>query len=189
MKKVFVCFILLVSTTLFFGSIVIQNPIFEDQNIKVGFAITKGESGSEILAIQIINKTDKPIKIIWDETLLTDNNGRTSGIVHSGIKFINIDKPQVPSVIPPKKTLTDVIIPKTHIYYSDGWKIKPLSETPSECYFLLTYELEKNKYYLEGTLLLQNKPDEIQDYTFEFIIGIAITIGVLAILGLIGSLF
>src|SRR6056297_1519483 len=41
------------------------------------------------LTIEIENLSDSAIKIIWDETILTDNNNFESGVIHEGTKYID----------------------------------------------------------------------------------------------------
>jgi len=135
------------------GEFKILNPIFENNDIKVIFSI--GETkGAKVLAIRIYNKTNQLVSIIWDESLITDNRGQAVRPIHLGIKFISIDRPQLPTIIPPNGFIDDVMIPQTHIYYSGGWRVVPLSEKILERYFLVSYKIGETKKILSGTVRL-----------------------------------
>jgi len=182
MKKILAFLSILLLSTVFFGGIIIENSTFEDENIKLVFGIKTEFFTPKYFSIQIINKTDKPIKIIWDETIITDNYGDTSGVIHSGVKFINKDRPQVPSIVPPNGKFEDIIIPKSHISYSSytmKWETAQIFDSPSERYFLLTYEINGEKHILDGTLLLQKE---------ELNINWGLVLGVLAVLWLLGTI-
>ncbi|AEX86506.1 hypothetical protein Marpi_2133 (plasmid) [Marinitoga piezophila KA3] len=179
MKKGLLLIALLLFATVFFGNITIGNPVFENQHIKVTFNIKTIDFVIKTIGIKIENKTDKPVKILWDEVLFTDNKGEASGVIHSGVKYINMDRPQVPSVIPPNGSIDDVIIPKSHIYYYNGWKKISINKTPSERYFFITYEFDNEKYNLDGTLLLKEQKSNINW---------GLILGVLGVMWLIGTL-
>jgi len=140
-----------------FGEFKVLNPVFENEDLKVVFSIGKAE-GAEILALRIYNKTDRFVSILWDESLITDNNGRAVRPIHSGIKFIFADRPQVPTIIPPKSFIDDIMVPQSHIYYSDGWRVEPLSENALERYFMISYKVDEIKKTLIGTVHLSYTP-------------------------------
>ena len=189
MKKFLAFISLLLFATVFFGSITIENPVFENQHIKVASIV---QSDSKAITIGIRNKTDKVVKILWDETLFTDNAGEPSGVIHSGVKYANMDRIQVPSVIPPNGTLNDIIVPKSHIFYSDGWNTISISKTPSERYFLISYEINNKKYFLDGTLLLkyiENNTENDTESSTKSIPTWRIILGVVAIVSYIVLLY
>ena len=87
--------------------------LFEDDMIKVTWVVT-----SSSLNFELYNKTSHSIKIIWDEAAYVDVTGQSQRIMHSGVKFIDRNNPQPPSVIIRKGTLTDIIIPTDNVYFN-----------------------------------------------------------------------
>ncbi|MFY9125207.1 MAG: hypothetical protein WAO59_08170 [Bacteroidales bacterium] len=76
------------------------------------------------------NKTDHSIKIIWDEAAYVDPNGSSGRVMHAGVKYIDRNNPQPPTVIVKNAIIDDMIVPTDNIYYVSGqyggWRIKPM---------------------------------------------------------------
>ena len=193
MKKAitFVIIVLVVEVlfcTSSFGELKVEKPVFEDTYIKVTFSITQVTGYSDVFGIKILNKTDKPIKILWDESVITDNWGRAVRALHSGIKFIHADQAQVPTVIPPYSEITDIMVPQTHIEYSNSWKITSLSKQLLDRYFILAYEVSGHVYYLQDTLHLSYVPPS-QAQEFPDAGSLLIGLGVLIAGGILVTLW
>lgn len=95
---------------------------FEDEMINIAWLPSAVK-----MAFVIENKTDHSIRIIWDEAAYVDENGESHRVMHSGIRYIERDSPQSPSVVVRKGKLTDVLIPIDYIISgSSGWEEKPL---------------------------------------------------------------
>jgi hypothetical protein len=94
-----------------------ENPelSFEDQSIKIRFSLSKKQIG---LVLQ--NKMHSPIKLDWNNISYVDVAGLAHGVIHTGVRYIERDRPQVPTVIPPAAMIEDVIIPSDHISYTSG---------------------------------------------------------------------
>lgn len=135
------------------GGFKVLNPVFENNDLKVIFGIGQAD-GADVLGARIYNKTNQLVSIIWDESLITDNHGQAVRPIHSGIKFLFVDRPQVPTIIPPKSFIDDLIVPQTHIYYSNGWHVEPLSEKRLERFFLISYKVGETEKKLSGTVQL-----------------------------------
>jgi len=101
---------------------------FDDDNISIIWI-----PGAKGFSFKLENKTDSSIKIIWDEALLIDEKNRSLAVIHSGIKFAEREKSQVPSIIVRHSIFEDTIVPsenisyKTPTYYkgmqiSGGWQ-------------------------------------------------------------------
>lgn len=88
---------------------------FEDDLVKIGWFVSL-----KSISFAMTNKTDHTIKIIWDEAAYVDENGSTQRVMHSGVKYVDRNDPQPPSVIVRKGNLKDVIIPTNKIYYISG---------------------------------------------------------------------
>lgn len=61
------------------------------------------------------NKTESPLKIIWDNCVYIGLDGKTSRIAHWGVKYADLDKSMVPTVIPPEITIKEGIIPSNNV--------------------------------------------------------------------------
>lgn len=103
------------------------------------------------------NKTDYSLQIIWDECAYVDENGSSHRVIHSGIKYIDRNNPQPPSIIASKSKLTDIIYPSDYIewssdYYSSGWEEKPLFPTNRILGMVTTKEIENAKEDFKNTI-------------------------------------
>jgi len=97
----------------------------EDENILI-----RWNPDAHHLNFTLLNKTDKTIKIIWDNSVYIDENGISNRVIHSGIKYIKKDRPQMPSIIIKNGTISDYLYPSNKIYFLPGqfggWFEKPL---------------------------------------------------------------
>lgn len=98
---------------------------FEDSFMSIEFSISKRQVG-----FVLRNKTDNPIKIDWDQVSYVDVLGESHKVMHSGVRYIERDKPQAPTVVPPTAKVEDMVFPSDYVYYSSGeyggWREIPL---------------------------------------------------------------
>jgi len=106
----------------------INKYLFEDENIKIVWIPTS----SKFFFI-LSNKTNHSIKILWDEAVLVDDNGLSQRVFHSGVKYIDRNNSQPPSIVVRKGMIEDSIMPSDNIYYMNGqyggWRETPLFPT------------------------------------------------------------
>jgi len=88
---------------------------FEDSLISMDFAI-----GTKNISFAMQNNSGQTARIIWDETLFI-KNGTPGRVMHSGIKYIDRNNSQAPSIIPSNTKHEDIIIPTENIYWRDGY--------------------------------------------------------------------
>ena len=88
----------------------------EDNFINIQFLIS-GDESKFILK----NKTDNPIRIDWDQVSYVDIFGESHRVIHSGVRYIERDKLQAPTVVPPTAKVKDVIISTSCILKDDHW--------------------------------------------------------------------
>jgi len=74
------------------------------------FFITTDEFG-----FVLKNETKNPLKIDWDSVSYVDYFGESHKVIHSGIRYIDRNNHQTPTIIPPTSKLTDNIIPIDYI--------------------------------------------------------------------------
>lgn len=98
---------------------------FEDEMVKIIWLLD-----FYAVSLAIYNKTSYSIKILWDEACFVDVNGKSSRIVHTGVKYIDKNKPQVPTIIPRKGIKEDSIFPVDNIIDSPGLPIVKLRLLP-----------------------------------------------------------
>lgn len=109
----------------------------------------------------IKNKSGNSIKIIWDDASFVDENNSASKVYHSGIRYIDANKPQPSTSIPNGTELEDLVAPTSRLYYYDGWGSASLIN-------------HKNRYDAElvGKTIRINLPIEVKgvinEYEFTF---------------------
>ena len=89
--------------------------IYSDDFITVGFTI-----GMKQINLHILNKTDNAIKINWDNMAYVSPTGKSMRVIHSGVRLIDRNAPQAPTVLAPKARISDIITPSEHIYFIRG---------------------------------------------------------------------
>jgi hypothetical protein len=103
----------------------VTKHFFEDDMIKSFWVV-----GSTRIIFSIENKTDYSIKLIWDETVYVDENGRSQRVMHQGVKYTDSHSSMPSSVIVKNGVLEDIILPSDNVYYESGkyggWRTNPL---------------------------------------------------------------
>jgi len=97
---------------------------FEDAAIAINFTVANEE-----LDFTLSNKTPEPQTINWDEVSFVDLSGTAHRVLHQGVKLIDRDKPQSPTVIPPGAKINDLIAPSDAVRFSsliNDWQRDPL---------------------------------------------------------------
>ena len=110
-----------------FGDIkIIADPVqglfmAEDRLMRIIWAGPDDQLGFELL-----NKSDTPVKILWDAAAYVDITGQSRRVIHSGVKLADRNSPQAPSVITSKETLNDIVYPSDHVSYYGNWSQRPM---------------------------------------------------------------
>ena len=63
------------------------------------------------------NKSEHSIKLLWDDAAYVNTAGITKRLIHSAVKFVDKEKPQVPVVIPDHSILKEKIYPADNVEY------------------------------------------------------------------------
>lgn len=100
-----------------------ENLSFSDDYIDIIFSVDETDVG-----FNIRNKTDRGIKIIWDDISMINPDGNSSRIIHNGIRLMDRNIPQATTMIPPKSNVLDMLVPSENIYYltNGEWGTNPL---------------------------------------------------------------
>ncbi len=93
----------------------ITGNVYEDNDLKITFSV-----GTKEIDFEIYNKTDKSVKIIWDETSFIPY-GEGKKVMHKGVKYVDRNAAQVPTAIPSKTTWSDMVVPTDNVYYKQGY--------------------------------------------------------------------
>lgn len=103
--------------------------------------------------LRIKNKTDKDIKIIWDETFFLSNGNTDGRFMFEGIKYIDRDKSNLPTIILSKGIFVELIYPNSKVsfeYHSFlktyEWIHKEIDELNSPTGIYLTIEIDGKKF-------------------------------------------
>lgn len=105
----------------------IEKYYFEDEMVQIAWIPIASPIASR-MSFVLTNKTDHSIKIVWDEAAFVDTNGMSRRVMHSGVKYIDRNNPQPPSVVVRRGAITDDIIPSDNVVSSEygGWSEEPL---------------------------------------------------------------
>jgi len=118
------------------------------------------------------NKSDNTIKIIWDEAAYVDVNGSSGRIMHSGVKYIDKNNSQPPTVVTKKSSINDVIVPTENIYYESGqyggWQEKPLFVSTASSEEILNNVVKKYLGKTVKILLPLQIQETVNEYIFSF---------------------
>jgi hypothetical protein len=67
--------------------------------------------------LNVRNKVDQSIKLIWDETSFIDLDGTLSRVMHIGVKYAGRNGSQPSTVIPAQQRLADDLFPTNRVWY------------------------------------------------------------------------
>lgn len=87
----------------------------EDQLIRIVWSPPFKEFPFEIL-----NKSEYPIRILWDEAAYVDVASQTHRVMHSGIKFNHRNLSQLPTAVAGKGRLIDLLAPTDYAHFTEG---------------------------------------------------------------------
>lgn len=129
--------------------------------------------GTKSFNLELVNKSSIPIKILWDECVILGLDGNNYRVVHSGIKYVDVNSPQVPTVVLPNSKLVDAIFITDGIKYDayTGWKTSNILPACNLRYFQnVTDCLNSNLEKTFKIALAVEKNSTKKIYIFSFII-------------------
>jgi uncharacterized protein YcfL len=103
--------------------IINNSLLFDDTAIKIQFSISQKK-----IQFVLKNKTENPITIDWNKVSYIDVSMESHRVMHTGVRYIERDKPQAPTIIPPTAKVEDEIIPVDKVFYGeylDTWLVRP----------------------------------------------------------------
>ena len=90
--------------------------------------------------LNVSNKTNKDLTIIWDKTLYI-LDGRTTGtFMFEGIIYKDRNNPKPPDIVFTKTTFSKIISPCNLVHFSKGWYHEPLPIGENGVYLTIAVE-------------------------------------------------
>lgn len=111
--------------------------------------------------LEITNKTEKPLKLSWNNSYFIDNGEAKGGFMFEGVMYIKRDDPKQDLLILPKSTVSKYIYPSVNITsYSGMWFHQKIN---GECgaYLSITGENYKQDITLLTTITEVPKVHEV----------------------------
>lgn len=135
---------------------------YEDSVLNITWDITPFQ-----INFKMLNKTDHSIKIIWDESTFVDIDGNSSKIIHAGVRYLDRNNSQPPSIVASHSYLDDLVQPSKNIFMGSiysGWKQLPI--LPNASYDKDELISMTNKY--TGKQMKVVLPIQIENTTNEY---------------------
>lgn len=131
---------------------------YEDELVSFTWYVSKSEFN-----FWLKNKTNHSIKIPWDDIVFINPGGLSMRVIHSGIRYIDRNNAQAPSVVAKNSTINDILVPSEYIHYVDdggsglgGWKVHDVFHN---------YEQIGAKASIVFPIIIE---DVTNEYTFQF---------------------
>jgi hypothetical protein len=138
---------------------------YEDTIIKINWQYAVSQIGFDLT-----NKSDQSLKLIWDEAAFISTENVTERVFHKGVKYIDRENPQPPSIIYKNTTLSDLISPTSYTRFVSGqyggWISSPLIPTMSAGMFSKKVEYKPE---LLGKTLRVVLPLKMDEKTLEYV--------------------
>ena len=132
--------VLLVTTaSVWADSFVMTSPVasdvlsYSDGTLAIRFTVRKDLTPTSLtpeytgITFTLTNKTDHAITVNWARSSMVLPTGLASPVIHEGVRFITARESQLPTVVPPRSTLKDSVVPTNNIMdTSSGWALRSL---------------------------------------------------------------
>ena len=79
--------------------------VLEDGLMRITWVVEEAR-----LPFVLENKTDQPIRIVWDDAIFMDPNGAPHKVMHRGVRYDQRGEPQAPTTVEPGKAREDFIL-------------------------------------------------------------------------------
>jgi hypothetical protein len=141
----------------------VSKYVFEDDVLKVIWIPTRTS-----FDFTMLNKSNNSIKIIWDEAVYVDASGSSKMVFHTGVKYIDRNNPQPPTIVVKGASITDLLTPTDNVYFVSGqyggWKTKDLFPR-----YANKDEIDGIKKAYSGKVVKISLPIQIEGVTNEYI--------------------
>lgn len=116
--------------------------------------VRMGEA-SDPMAFTLVNKLPQPITVEWDRCAFVDDKGVSHRVIHSGVRLMSRDQPQVPSVVGANGRIEDLILPVDYVTMRDGRWVNLV-------YLPATPGAKGNRYTFILALTIDGKPVQLE---------------------------
>lgn len=107
-----------------------SNPKVQDKKndvFWVGMGATCGQNQCNSFMLNIVNRTNEDLELIWDKTLYVKNGHTSGGFMFEGIVYKDRNNPKPADIIFANEEFVKVIWPTNLVYfdtrkYGGGWK-------------------------------------------------------------------
>lgn len=145
----------------------VSRYLFEDNLVGIVWVATGGS-----IAFELENKTSHSLKIIWDEAVFIDVDGTSGRIMHSGVKYIDRNSSQPPTVVARGSRITDIILPTDRVRYVEGqyggWREDPIVNPYSSTDVAMLQRAKENVGRSFRILLALEIEGVVNEYIFSF---------------------
>lgn len=146
MKTIYpICFLIIISMSSCFTTQVAKTPDYNyqfalvevnsvaldtttmnyiDDKIEAQFSV-----GVSSISFAIKNLTNDVMKIVWDEASLVQY-GVAKKVMHAGVKYTEAHNSQPPTSMPPKSSISDLVLPADNVKYVEGYYSTYYSRSP-----------------------------------------------------------
>lgn len=186
-----------------YGIGIVDNGAYSDEYVTLVPNVVESQ-----IELMIINNHSSSIRVLWDSAAFIGGDGVAQRVIHTGVKLIDKDKAQVPSVIPAGSRINDIIVPVDGIEFVNGqWTYLPFikrvfsniesaesllsvyNSTPLHTQMTVLLPIETDKGKIEYTMIFEGgnfniTSAEVVDNNSSMwaTIGASVLIGVLAAL-------
>ena len=108
-----------------------SNPVDSNDLYTASARVLCANDMCERFLVEVANKTDQPLEIVWDKTQYVEAGQTRGGVVFEGIRFMEKDAPKPPGIVLPNGNLSKELVPSINIdfqggRYGRGWHTKPM---------------------------------------------------------------
>ncbi|MFB3390028.1 hypothetical protein [Flavobacterium sp. LAR06] len=152
-----------------------NNLEYSDEKIEASFIVNNAD-----INLSIKNLTERPLKIVWDDCSFV-KSGEAQKILHKNTKFIDKEKSQPATTIPPNSLIKDIVQPIDDIELTETithnhrgrerhnltWSTTPFFPVPRR---ISSHKITVDKYYrpLIGKTLGVYLPIQYDSKTMEY---------------------
>ena len=89
----------------------------------------------EAICFELSNAGLATERILWDGAVLVTPDGYAHRIIHQGIRYADVDREQLPSVLLHGSRIADMALPADHLHFdaaANQWHVDPLLTEPTK---------------------------------------------------------
>lgn len=146
---------------------------FEDRLISVIVVPSGGR-----IALEMTNKTDHSIKVLWNDATFVDVIGASSPVMHVGVRYSECRAIKSSAVIVQKSSISDEAIPCSNLRLREGrnsgWYVEPLLQGPIAMPADTGTEFASRQTFAKSHVKLL-LPLQVEDVTNEYLFDFAVS--------------